>query len=95
MAAAMIPIGTDGRSATCHEITNISIEVDEAAGNATAQSYWTLYQSIPGKPRLASLAGRYRDEFRRGDDRWFFTRRDAIILWNADLPISADALTHS
>jgi hypothetical protein len=91
MAAAIIPIGADGRSATSHEITNISIEIDEVTGKATAQSYWTLYHAVSGKPRQAFLAGRYQDAFTRREGRWAFTRRDAQIRWSTDLPTVIDA----
>lgn len=90
MAAAIIPIGPDGRSATSHEITNLSIEMDDEAGSATAQSYWTLYQAVSGTPRQAVLAGRYRDEFSRANGRWRFARREAVIRWRADPSGTAD-----
>lgn len=82
MAAAIIPIGIDGRSATSHEITNVAIFVDEAAGTATASSYWTLYHAVPGEPRQSFLAGRYQDAFNRKDGLWKFTRRDAAVRWS-------------
>lgn len=93
MAAAIIPIGPDGRSATSHEITNLSIEVDEVAGEATSSSYWTLYHAISGKPRHAILAGRYMDAFRRHEGRWVFVRRDALIRWSTNIPSVIDAAT--
>ena len=91
MAAAIIPVGPDGRSTTSHEITNSSMEVDESSGRATAQSYWTLYHEVSGTPRQAIMAGRYNDEFALGEDRWEFTRREAIIRWRLDAPVAAEA----
>lgn len=84
-ARAIIPVGPDGFAATSHEITNLMIEVDEAAGTATAKSYWTVYQSVSGTPRLAVLAGRYDDHFARRDGKWRFTSRAAVSRWKAQV----------
>jgi hypothetical protein len=84
IASAMIPVGPDGRSATSHEITNLTMVVDDAAGTATARSYWTVYRSVSGTPREALMAGRYADEFERRHGEWRFTRRDATTRWKAD-----------
>lgn len=83
LARQMIPVRPDGLSGTSHEIINIVIHVDEAAQTATAQSCWTLYQSVSGSPRDAVLAGRYADTFQCRDGRWHFTARHAVIRWNA------------
>lgn len=84
-ARAIIPSGPDGFAATSHEITNLMIEVDGAAGTATAKSYWTVYQSVSGTPRLAVLAGRYDDHFVRRDGQWRFTSRAAVTRWKAQI----------
>jgi len=83
LAGVMIPKGEDGSAATSHEITNLIVEVDEEAGTAMARSYWTLYHSVSGTPRLAILAGRYADSFERRTGKWLFTRRDATSRWKA------------
>jgi hypothetical protein len=90
MAGAIIPIASDGRSATSHEITNISIEVNETTGTATASSYWTLYNAVSGEPRQAFLAGHYQDAFGRKDGVWRFTRRDAVVRWSLSPPHVAE-----
>ena len=84
-ARAIIPMGPDGFAATSHEITNLMIEVDDPAGTATAQSYWTVYQSVSGTPRLAVLAGRYDDHFVRRHGEWRFAKRTAVSRWKAQL----------
>src|SRR4029450_9181130 len=43
----------DGVPRTKHVITNLTIEVDEAAGTATARSYFTVLQATAGLPRHA------------------------------------------
>lgn len=83
-AQAIIPLLPDGSAATSHEISNIIIVVDEDAGTATAQSYWTLYRAISGSPREAVLAGRYRDAFKRHEGVWRFSQRDAVSRWRAE-----------
>ena len=83
-ARAIIPLLPDGSAATSHEISNITMVVEEDAGTATAQSYWTLYRAISGSPREAVLAGRYRDAFTRREGVWRFAKRDAVSRWKAE-----------
>jgi hypothetical protein len=85
LASAMIPVQSDGYAATSHEITNVSIDVNQASGTATARSYWTVYQAVSGTPRQAILAGRYADEFELREGNWCFTKRDATSRWKAEL----------
>src|SRR6202171_6536317 len=83
LARNIIDVGEDGRSTTCHEITNIMIEIDEAAGTAVGQAYWTLYQAVSGTPRQPVLSRRYPDRFERRDGQWRFAQRTATSLWKA------------
>jgi hypothetical protein len=60
---------------------NIMIDVDEEMGTAVGRAYWTLYQTVPGTPRVAILSGRYPGRFERRDGNWRFTERIATSLW--------------
>jgi 3-phenylpropionate/cinnamic acid dioxygenase small subunit len=68
----------DGLPRTKHVTTNLTVEVDEEAGTAVAQSYVTVLQALPDFPLQPIFAGRYRDRFTRMDGRWRWTRREAI-----------------
>ena len=65
----------DGVPRTKHVITNLTIEVDEAAGTAVARSYFTVLQATATLPLQAILAGRYHDRFRRVSGSWQFAER--------------------
>jgi len=66
----------DGTPKTKHVMTNVIVEVDEAAATATARSYFTVLQAVPGALSLQPvIAGRYDDTFRRGARGWHFTTR--------------------
>jgi 3-phenylpropionate/cinnamic acid dioxygenase small subunit len=65
----------DGEPRTRHVITNIEIDVDEAAGTANGQSYVTVYQALPDFPLQPILVGSYIDTFRRLDGGWQFASR--------------------
>ena len=65
----------DGIPRTKHVTTNLVIEVDEAAGSATARSYFTVLQATPRLPLQPILAGRYADRFARVDGLWRFSER--------------------
>lgn len=86
IARSMIPIGADGHSATSHEITNLSVDVAADGITASGRSYWTLYHCVSGEPRVALMAGRYRDKFRQDQRRWRFVRREIITRWRSEPP---------
>jgi 3-phenylpropionate/cinnamic acid dioxygenase small subunit len=65
----------DGRPRTKHVVTNLTIEIDDQAGTATAQSYFTVLQATATLPLQPILAGRYDDAFRRVDGAWRFSAR--------------------
>ncbi|MFC4122918.1 nuclear transport factor 2 family protein [Nonomuraea zeae] len=69
----------DGTPRTQHVVSNLAIEVDEAAGTAAARSYVTVLQALPGLPLQAIAGGRYRDRFERRDGRWRFVERQVRI----------------
>jgi len=71
-----------GNPRTKHVTTNAIIEVDEAAGSATARSYFTVFQQTPELPMQPIIGGRYHDSFERADGRWrFHARRMFVDLW--------------
>ena len=53
----------DGTPKTKHLTTNLTIDVDDHAGRATARSYFTVVQGVPGTPIQTIVAGRYEDVF--------------------------------
>ena len=85
IAGHMIALREDGRSATTHEITNITVEIDAKGTTATGNAYWTLYQTISGSPRLAVLSGRYQDKLIFNKGEWKFLERNATTLWKLNL----------
>jgi glutamate-1-semialdehyde aminotransferase len=75
----------DGTPKTKHVTTNAQVEVDEAAGTATARSYFTVFQATPDLPLQAIISGRYRDTFHRVDGRWCFDTRTMMVDLVGDL----------
>ena len=65
----------DGSPRTKHVVTNLVVDVDEAAGAASARSYFTVLQATPTLPLQPILAGRYHDRFVRADGTWHFAER--------------------
>jgi 3-phenylpropionate/cinnamic acid dioxygenase small subunit len=72
----------DGTPLTKHVTTNLIVDVDDDATSASARSYFTVLQSVPGHlPLQPVVAGRYHDRFEWRGDRWRFTeRRFAVDL---------------
>ena len=69
-----------------HVTTNLIVDVDEDAGTATARSYFTVLQAVPGSlPLQPVICGRYRDSFERAGNGWRFTRRHMIVDLVGDL----------
>jgi hypothetical protein len=66
----------DGTPRTRHVITNLTIEVDEAAGTAICRSSYTVMQQAGGNPLQPIICGRYYDTFERHHGQWRFSRRD-------------------
>ena len=76
----------DGTPHTKHVTTNLVVEVDDAERTATARSYYTVLQAVPGELALQPIvAGRYRDRFERVDGRWRFTARHLAVDLVGDL----------
>ena len=71
-----------GTPHTRHVTTNSIIEVDEAAGHATARSYFTVFQAVEGFPLQPIIGGRYHDVFERQEGQWRFKERRMLPdLW--------------
>jgi 3-phenylpropionate/cinnamic acid dioxygenase small subunit len=75
----------DGTPRTKHVTTNAIIEVDEAAGTASARSSYTVLQQTDALPLQPIITGRYRDTFRRIDGRWWFDTRTMLVDQVGDL----------
>jgi len=69
----------DGTPGTKHVTTNLILDVDGGVGSATARSYWTVLQAVPGLPLQPILAGRYHDRFGRVQGVWRFTERRYLV----------------
>jgi hypothetical protein len=67
----------DGVPRTRHVISNVTVVCDDAPV-ATARSYFTVLQAVPGLTLQPILAGQYHDEFERVDGDWRFA--DRLIL---------------
>jgi 3-phenylpropionate/cinnamic acid dioxygenase small subunit len=68
----------DGTPRTKHVISNLTIEIDEVMGSATARSYFTVLQAVPDLPLQPIIAGRYHDAFERVGGAWRFL--DRVII---------------
>lgn len=74
---AHVRIYEDGTPRTKHVVSNPIIEIDEAAGTATARSYYTVLQATAELPLQVIGAGRYHDAFVRNEaGEWRFSARD-------------------
>jgi 3-phenylpropionate/cinnamic acid dioxygenase small subunit len=82
----------DGTPRTKHVTTNLILEVDAEAGEASARSYWTVLQTVEGLPLQPILAGRYHDRFARTGAGWRFTERRYFIDLVGD--VSHHMLSH-
>jgi hypothetical protein len=73
----------DGTPHTQHVTTNIAIDLD--GDTATASSYVTVFQALPGFPLAPIASGRYRDTFASHNGRWSFVERRATMPLVGDL----------
>jgi hypothetical protein len=72
-------IHPDGTPGTKHVTTNLILDIDDDTGRASARSYWTVLQAVPGLPLQPILAGRYHDRFERREHGWTFTQRRYLV----------------
>jgi 3-phenylpropionate/cinnamic acid dioxygenase small subunit len=86
--AAMYVVSTrrhaDGTPRSKHVITNPIIELDDP-DTGRCRSYFTVFMSTEKVPLQAIAAGRYRDEFRRIDGVWSYSRRHIILEFLGDV----------
>jgi 3-phenylpropionate/cinnamic acid dioxygenase small subunit len=75
----------DGSPRTKHVISNEVIEIDEEAGTATCQSYFTVLQAAGELPLQPITAGRYDDRFECHDEGWRFADRSIVIEFIGDM----------
>jgi SnoaL-like domain len=69
----------DGTPRTKHVTTNLIIDAEDGATEATARSYFTVLQATAGFPLQPILAGRYRDRFEFVAGAWRFSERRFTI----------------
>ena len=62
-----------GTPCTHHVTTNVDIQIE--GSQASARSYFTVYQGLPDFPLQAIICGRYNDRFTRQAGAWQFDRR--------------------
>ena len=75
----------NGTLLTRHLTTNVILDIDEVAGEATARSSFVVLQSTPAILLQPIVAGRYRDDFRRIEGTWWFTRREMDVQQIGDV----------
>ena len=75
----------DGSPRTKHLVVNSVVEVDEAAGTATARSSYLVLQAAEDLPLQPIITGRYRDRFTRADGTWHFSERWFLVDLVGDL----------
>jgi hypothetical protein len=65
----------NGTPCTMHCLTNVTISVDGGNRTASARTYFTVLQAVPGFALQPIIAGQYRDRFERRAGEWCFTER--------------------
>ena len=75
-----IVIYDDGTPRTKHVITNPVVHVDDDAGTATCDSYYTVFQQAADFPLQPIIAGRYHDRFERVGELWRWSFRDYSLV---------------
>jgi SnoaL-like domain len=65
----------NGTPETMHCMTNVTITVDGGNRTASARTYFTVIQAVPGFALQPIIAGQYRDRFERRAGEWCFLER--------------------
>jgi SnoaL-like domain len=65
----------NGTPCTMHCMTNVTIDIDAGSRTASARTYFTVLQAVPGFALQPIIAGQYRDKFERHAGEWFFRER--------------------
>ena len=84
MYRGAVVVDERGSPRTKHLTTNVVIEVDEAAGEAEAQSSFVVLQARDSSVAVI-CAGRYDDRLRRIDGAWHLVRRHMEMDLEGDL----------
>lgn len=74
-----------GTPKTKHVITNLHIEVDEAAGSGECRAYYTVLQATERLPLQPVITGRYHSGFRRVEGEWRIVRHKFFVDQVGDL----------
>jgi len=85
-----LPTITDRYRATFHAVHNQTLEIagDEAGGETYCVASH-LYER-DGEARKLDWGIRYQDRYQRGSDgTWRFSRRELIVDWEQELPLSS------
>ncbi|WP_377323816.1 nuclear transport factor 2 family protein [Pimelobacter simplex] len=82
---SLVILYDDGTPRTRHLTTNVSIDVDEAAGTATGTASYTVMQATEGFALQPIIVGRYRDDFHRVEGEWWFGTRAMSVDLTGDL----------
>ena len=72
-------VHADGTLRTRHLTANVFVDIDEAAGTATARSAFVVFQQTETLVLQPIVTGRYRDRFRRDGTGWAFAQRHIIV----------------
>ena len=75
----------DGSPRTKHLVTNVVLDIDDAAGHATARSSYLVLQQVGSGPLQPIITGHYHDTFERHDGRWHFAERRFFVDLVGDL----------
>lgn len=84
-AHGVLQVHDDGTPRTRHVTTNLILELDADAGEASARAYYTVFQALEGFPLQPIAAGRYRDRFARRNGTWRFVERDVSTDLSGDV----------
>jgi 3-phenylpropionate/cinnamic acid dioxygenase small subunit len=72
-------VHADGTLRTRHLTANVVVDIDEAAGEASARSAFVVLQQTEKLPLQPIVTGRYRDRFTRTGGTWRFARRHIVV----------------
>ena len=69
----------DGTTRTRHVNSNVIVDIDDDAANATARSSFVVFQQTPVLSLQPIVSGRYRDTFVRSGSDWRFECRHIVV----------------
>jgi len=74
----------DGTPRTVHQLTNVTIKVDDDGTRASSRCYFTVL-AVTAQGLHPILAGEYRDRFSRIDGEWHFAAREFVPMLVGDM----------